>query len=71
MNIYLLMDNVFQLIFVRVYFSNLGYGIILSFDLEQLGEMVGEIKVIQVINENVNYMIGCYKGRLILTCGNM
>lgn len=52
---------VFQLIFIIVYFFNLGYVIIFLVDLKQLGEMVGEIKVIQVINENVNYMIGCYK----------
>lgn len=33
--------------------------------------MAGEIKVIQVINENANYMIGCYKGRPALMCCNM
>lgn len=71
MNIHLPMDNVLQLTLARAYFSNLGYGIILPFDSEQLGEMAGEIKVIQVINENANHMIGCYKGRPTLTCGNM
>lgn len=44
---------------------------IFPFDLKQLGEMAGEIKVIQVINENANYMIGCYKGRPALMCCNM
>lgn len=52
-------------------FCNLGQAIIFPFDSKYLGEMAGEIKVIQVINENANHKIGRYKGRPTLMCCNM
>lgn len=63
--------NILQPTLARAYFSNLGYGIIFLSDSNSLGETAGEIKVIQVINENANHMIGFYKGRPTLTCCNM
>lgn len=53
------------------YFCGPGSVIIFPFDLNYLGEVIGEIKVISVMNENANHMIGGCKGRPALMCCTM